>query len=101
MSNKSYVKGSNYERERVKWHYSQGAIYSARIAGSHSPYDVVAVYQGAFGYNVYFEQLKSKKADAKHVLLPLKQNFFGGAIDGSSVSSNIVIRNKGGGWQVL
>ena len=39
-----YAKGASREREWVKRCYAQGALWAARIAGSHSPIDVVAVY---------------------------------------------------------
>ena len=102
MPNRNYIKGSNAERERCKWHYEHGAIFATRSAGSHSSYDVIAVYKGrAWGYDVFFEQLKSKKADARNVKLPLMNHFLGGAVDGSSVLSRVVLRKKGGGWQIL
>ena len=50
-----YAKGANRERQRVAWHYREGALWASRTAGSHSAFDVVAVYDN----RVELEQIKS------------------------------------------
>ena len=52
---RQYAKGAKRERQRVAWHYAQGAKWAIRAAGSHSPFDVVAVYED----RVELEQIKS------------------------------------------
>jgi hypothetical protein len=51
----AYRKGADKERQRVRWHLARGALWAARTAGSHSAFDVVAVYHG----EVVLEQLKA------------------------------------------
>ena len=55
---RQYAKGANKERERVKWHLSQGATTAHRSAGSHSPIDVTAIYADG----VVLESLKCGSA---------------------------------------
>jgi len=54
----AYKKGVRFERERVEWHYANGAAHATRTPGSHSPIDVVAQYCD----RVVNENCKSGKA---------------------------------------
>ena len=64
LSNRNYVKGANFERARVNLHKARGAIWAARIAGSHSPFDVVALYGDG---RLYLEQCKTGKVTS-HII---------------------------------
>ena len=80
MGNANYRRGAAFEYERMEWHRERGAVVVFRTAGSHSPFDVVAIYNQGFP-NVYFEQLKRKKkkkvssehADCKRDILDLQK----------------------------
>lgn len=55
MSN--YRRGAAFEYERLEFHRNNGAIFVCRTAGSHSPFDVIAIYED----EVILEQLKRSK----------------------------------------
>ncbi|MEM4066543.1 MAG: hypothetical protein QXV17_06765 [Candidatus Micrarchaeaceae archaeon] len=56
MPNPNYVKGANFERKLIGEAYARGAKYAARIAGSHTPIDLIVV----FGSRVYLIQAKKR-----------------------------------------
>ncbi|MEM3414794.1 MAG: hypothetical protein QW575_04425 [Thermoproteota archaeon] len=56
MTNPNYVKGVRFERKLIAEAYARGAKYAARIAGSHTPIDLIVV----FGSRVYLIQAKKR-----------------------------------------
>ena len=45
MPNRNYIKGANFERSLVNsFKKDPKCVWAARIAGSHSPFDVVALF---------------------------------------------------------
>ncbi|MEM3416081.1 MAG: hypothetical protein QW719_01930 [Candidatus Micrarchaeaceae archaeon] len=56
MPNPNYIKGANFERKLIREAYARGAKYAARIAGSHTPIDVIII----FGSRVYLIQAKKR-----------------------------------------
>ncbi|MEM3845724.1 MAG: hypothetical protein QXU98_08485 [Candidatus Parvarchaeota archaeon] len=67
MPNPNYAKGANFERQLIGEAYARGAKYAARIAGSHTPIDVVIIV----GSRVYLKQEKKRHLSEREALKQL------------------------------
>ncbi|MEM3828156.1 MAG: hypothetical protein QXP36_02935 [Conexivisphaerales archaeon] len=68
MSNPNYAKGANFERKLIAEAYARGAKYAARIAGSHTPIDLIII----FGSRVYLVQAKKRHLSENESLKQLE-----------------------------